>query len=369
MKILLINPPWYCLQNLRSKDIPLGLCYLASSLRNNGHECMIFDADLGFGDPKNREELLVDFDYYLRALEDHPVWAKAESVIRDFQPDICGISVYTGKYGSAKRIASIAKQCTAGPATIVMGGPHPTLLPAETLQETDADIVVRGEGEVSFVELAACIESKAPLTDVLGISYKQPDGTIRWNPDRPFVEDLDTMLIPARELIFEKELYETDAFGSIITSRGCPYKCVFCSSPRIWSRKVRFRTPQSVIVEVEHVKSTFGTKMFRFNDDSFSLNEKRIVSLCSLLEEKQLDILWQCDTRVHSISEDLLGKMKKAGCVQVNLGIESGNPEILKAINKGITTDQVQKAVAITRKIGVRSYVYFMLGFPGETRQ
>ena len=365
-RVLLIKPPWHALQNLRHEEIPLGLCYVAAVLRTANHTCLVFDGDLGYGDSTKHETIITDYEYYLKALHiDHPIWTKTRRVVNEFEPDIVGITVMTAAYGAAMNVAEIVKKHDPN-ISVIVGGPHPSLLPQETLRERCIDVVVREEGEHTMLEVVKCLEEEGRLKKILGISYKEK-GKIYHNPPRPLIEDLDSLSFPARDLIYEKAAYDPNSFGFIFTSRGCPYNCIFCSSHKIWGRRVRFRSAENVVAEINEIKRSFKTTFFRFNDDSFTVDKNRVFRICDLLVKEKLGIKWMCDTRVDLLSRNLLQKMKEAGCIQVNLGIESGNPKILKLIKKGITLEQARRAIKITKDVGVSSHAYFMMGFPGET--
>lgn len=366
-RILLIKPPWNALQRIKYEEIHLGLCYIASILRKANDECLVFDGDFGYGDRTYDLKVAVaDYDHYLQSLRfDNPIWNKTRLILDQFRPDIVGISATTGSYGSAMKVAKIVKEHDSE-IPVVMGGPHPTLLPEDTVKEPYFDIVVRGEGEYTMLEVVECLEKEKSLHEVKGITFKDK-GEIYHNPSRPLIENLDSLPFPARDLIYEKEKYPHQAFGYILTSRGCPYECIFCSSPKIWGRKVRFRSPEKVVAEIEEVVRDFKTRTFRINDDTFTVNKKRVLEICDLLIEKNLGITWQCDTRVNLLTRDLCKRMKEAGCVQFNLGVESGNPEVLSFTKKGITLDQARNAIKMTKDAGILALAYFMIGFPDET--
>ena len=374
-RILLIRPPWDVLQGYKNLEIPLNLCYLASVLKTAGHDCLILDGNLIPPETIETSQkwldyrgIISDYDRYLEALRgDHPAWNRVESLVKWFKPSIVGITIMTGTYGSALRTAKIVKKmCPDVP--VIVGGPHPTILPEDTLREDCWDVVVKGEGEYSLLELVNCLERRKPLNAIRGISYKE-EGAIRHNLPRPFIENLDLIPFPARDLIFEKERYSTNSFGFVLTSRGCPYNCIFCASHMIWGRRVRYRSAENVIAEIKEVKEKFGTKIFRFNDDAFTIDQDRVRKICRLIIEEKLDIKWYCGTEVDLISYDLLRKMKEAGCVRIHFGVETGNPRVLKSIKKGVTLGQVRQALKMAKKVGITTITYFMIGFPDETRQ
>lgn len=375
MKVLLIKPPWHIFQGFETQGIPLGLCCLASVLRDAGHCCLILDGDLGISPDLHARSKMVEYDgilidhkpYQEALTSNHKAWMKIEEVFRKFKPDIVGITMATGMYGAALRAAKIVKDIRPN-IPLVVGGPHPTILPEDTLKEDYIDIVVKGEGEFTMLDLIDHIDDGKPLTQVCGISYKDR-GIIHHNSPRPLIEDLDSLPFPARDLIFEKERYTPDSFGYIITSRGCPFNCVFCSSHKIWGRKVRYRSPNNIVEEIKEVMEKFNTRLFRFNDDTFTINADRAFKICELIINEGLEIQWYCDTRVELLTADLLEQMKRAGCIRIDLGVESGNPQILNFTKKGITLEQARQTINEVKKAGIKAQAYFMMGFPGEGKK
>lgn len=369
-RVLLINPPWYRILGSNFEFIPLGLCYIAGVLRENGHEVAVYNADF------RRDEVVLPFilkmtksyQAYEQILSDltNPIWREVEDRIRTFRPDIVGITAMTPKYSSAVNVAKIVKQFDPS-VSVVMGGPHPTVLPTETAKNGCVDAVVRGEGEYSFLELENAFENGKVPRNILGITYKHNNRIVS-NPNRPLIEDIDKLPFPARDLVLDKESYFAQAFGVMFTSRGCPYSCIFCASNKIWGKRVRFRSPENVVAEIKYVCKIYGTRYFQFEDDTFTLNKKRTERICDLIKQEDLDIEWCCDTRTDLITDDLLKKMRAAGCTSVNLGIESGNENILKISKKGITLNQTRNAVKLTKKHGLKVTTYFMIGLLGETK-
>jgi len=368
-KILLINPPWNRLFGESALIFPLGLSYIAGVLEEHGFDVSVYNADFvaGRGRPLGRwyRSRATKYNDYLHILNDinHPLWQEIEAVISQQSPDIVGISVTTPKYGSALNVGKLVKKIDPD-IPVVFGGVHPTTLPEETLKNKEVDIVVRGEGEYTFLDL---VENVDKLHNVPGISYKER-GKIIHNIDRPLIQNLDELPFPAKHLWLEKDKYSPESFGEISASRGCPYKCIFCASHLLWTRKVRYRSPENVVNEIKHTQETFGTYLFRFADDSFNLNKKFVEDFCNLLIEEKVDIAWKCGVRAELIYDDLIKKMKSAGCKMVLMGIESGNNDTLKKIKKGITIEQVKNADKVLKANKMRSVHYFML-FPWETKE
>ena len=305
-KILLINPPFYRLMNSHFNGLSLGLGYIASVLKNDGHEVGIYNSDyLNENHYANQTEIFESYDGYKNTLNDleHPIWHEIRNVIDDFSPDVVGITALTGTYKSAENIAKITKDIDSD-IMVVVGGVHPTLLPDETIKSKYFDFVVRGEGEQTFLELINEIKKE----DILGLTYRDNAGNIIHNASREYIKDLDTLPFPARGLY----LNETEGmdYGYIMTGRGCPFECTYCASKKIWNRKTRFRSEQNVIEEIKHVYNTFGTKSFYFIDDTFTLNQNRAKRICRMIIDEGLDIEWICDTRIDTLDEDLLQLMK-----------------------------------------------------------
>lgn len=313
MKVLLLYPPLYKLFGGGFAGFPRGLCYVAGVLERYNFDVTVYNADF---DPKSgnvstsafHHKMTNSYNDYLRILndDDHPFWKDVEMKILQQSPSLVGISVLTSAYGSALRIADIVKKMDEN-IPIVFGGVHPTTLPKETVKNENVDIVVRKEGEYTFLDLAKSFSGEGKLSDIPGITYKE-DGKIVHNPDRPLIQNLDELPYPARHLLLEKEKYSPDAFGSIYATRGCPYHCIFCASHRIWDRKVRSRTPENIIDEIKYVQKTFKTRNFTFDDDSFTYDKKFVDDLCDLLIEEKLDIEWVCQTRANLLTNDIAKK-------------------------------------------------------------
>jgi len=368
-KILLINPPWNRLFGESAFIFPLGLSYIAGVLEEHGFDVAVYNADFsaGRGRPLDRwyRSRTTKYGDYLHILNDsdHPLWQEIEAVISQQSPDIIGISVTTPKYGSALNVGKLVKKIDPD-IPVVFGGVHPTALPEETLKNKEVDVVVRGEGEYTFL---AIVENIDKLDKIPGASYKE-DGKIIHNPGRPLIQNLDELPFPAKHLWLEKDKYSPESFGEISASRGCPYNCIFCASHLLWTRKVRHRSPGNLVEEIKHTQDTFGTYLFRFADDSFNLSKKFVGDFCNLLIEEKVGIAWKCGVRADLIDGELVKKMKSAGCKMALMGIESGNNEMLKKIKKGITIEQVKNANKILKQNKLRAVQYFMV-FPWENKE
>jgi radical SAM superfamily enzyme YgiQ (UPF0313 family) len=375
IKTLLINPPWYRFFGGLFFDYPKGLCYIAAVLENRGFDVSVYNADYNkdnldkpiFGD----DDLLKKetHDKYAKILDDidHPLWKEIEDVISKQSPDVVGISSMSTQYGPALNIAKIVKGLDSD-IPVVFGGVHPTVLPEETIRNKDVDIVVRSEGEYTFLDFVEKVESGESLRDIPGITYKEKDKIIH-NPERPLIRNLDELPFPARHLLLDKEDYIPGIFSRIVVSRGCPYNCIFCASRKIWRNKVRYRSPENVIEEIKYVYKTFVSPSFFFDDADFLINKKFVLSLCDLLIEEGLIINWCCQARADEIDRNIVSKMALAGCTMIEVGVESGSNEILRRVKKGITIEQVREARRILAENFIDFDAFFMIGFPWETKQ
>jgi anaerobic magnesium-protoporphyrin IX monomethyl ester cyclase len=319
---------------------PLGLGYLASALKKNG-----FDVEL------------VDCTFI----------GKQEAIekTKRSNPDIIGIySMFSMKKTSLEMGRLLKGSCKL----LVAGGPLPTLDPADFLDVFDVAAV--GEGEETIVDLAGYVEKGLPVSLVKGIAYKDA-GTIRFGEPRGFVENLDALAFPARDL-FDNEAYKNHyrkKFGysttPLISSRGCPFSCDFCSRP-VYRTTFRSRSSENIVAEVEQIAG-LGYDRIWFADDCFTLNREHLEHVCDLLVQKELDISWECLSRVDTLNVDIARKMKRAGCVRVFFGIESGNDGVLSLMKKQITTTQAQKAVFAAKEAGLKAGAFFIVGYPGES--
>ena len=354
MKIMLIWPPLA----KKGRIAPLlGLAYLASCLEKVGHNVKIIDS--------------LAMRYTLKDVE---------KKIKNFDPDVVGISATTQFIYEAYSIARMSKENNPNCMT-VLGGPHTTVLSRKTLEECNfIDIIIRGEGERTLLELLEK-KKKEDLIGVRGISFRLNDKIIE-NPDRPFIEDLDSLPFPAYHLLPMQKYVVNDTklnidffhtnkqpFGTITTSRGCPFNCSFCASNILWGRKWRSRSPENIIEELKILRNKYGLRKIFFVDDISTVKTKRIENLCKLIKEEGIDISWECPTRANIVTKDLCLKLKKAGCQTIGFGIESGVQKILDFLNKGITLELAEQAVKTVKNAGLQTDSNFMIGIPGETRE
>jgi anaerobic magnesium-protoporphyrin IX monomethyl ester cyclase len=293
-------------------------------------------------------------------------WKEIESLLKSERPDILGVSQFTHNRIESLRLAALAKKLNPR-CFVVFGGPHATHRYQEVLaRNRTVDAVVMGEGEETFLDLVGCLMKGAPLEQVRGVALRNGNEIMRTLPREPVV-NLDALPIPAA--------FYANAIGAdlhrqlefIITSRGCPAACRFCSSPRFWGKTLRFRSPQSMIDEIRFIRDQYGLLYFSLRDDTFTADRERVMEFCRLLVREKLYILWNCQSRVNAVDEEMLSWMKRAGCECVQFGVESGSRRMLQELGKRITPEQVRRAALSTRRAGINLSIYLITGVPGET--
>lgn len=322
---------------------PLGIAYIAGFVRKKGYAVDIADLRL-FGD-KWQENL--------------------KNIIISKKPRYVGLSCVTPLIKECQTIASYIKSIDKN-IKIIVGGPHPTVLPEETAQLAEFDIIVIGEGEFTISEI---LES-GDLSGVRGIIYKENNKLIKTEP-REINMDLDQLPWPTYDLIPINN-YINPFFGKsviIATGRGCPFKCIFCPSNLIGGGKYRLRNVKDVVDEMEFLYKKYEIKGFMIMDETFTLYPDRVIEICDEIIKRKMKIKWACDTRVNTVSETLLRKMKEAGFRLIKFGIESGDDEILKIIKKGITVAMVKRAVKLAKKVGLEVHGFFIIGHPHDTKE
>jgi len=344
LKVTLINPP----QHTRYPQPPMGLALIAAVLENARYQVSVVDANILGLKP---EEVL--------------------PLVND--ADVVGLTTMTPTIGAAIGIAHHLKR--ANPRlTIILGGCHATLLPEETLANApEIDIIVAGEGDKTIIQLLQAIEERQPFEGVSGIAFRR-DGRVVVNQATAETVELDSLpflayhLLPWQKYRPHPPHGRARPFGAIITSRGCPYHCSYCSKP-IFGSKFRAQSPERVVSEIIHHVRTFGFREIAFYDDVFTLNKKRAYAIADEIIRARLKIDWTCETRVNLVDKDLLQHLKLAGCYAIAYGIESASPDILSRLHKDISLEQVEETVTITREAGLQTIGYFMLGSPGETTE
>lgn len=360
MKILLLSPPFLDTYNqigCIKKDgysPPLGLGYIAASLKNEGCSTKIID-------------------FMHRTLDE------AAAVVTSETPDVVGISCFTEQRTSVFRLAEKIKHQNKK-VKIVLGGSHATMLDTQIMQHLPIDAIVRGEGEITFLELIRRWESGDMPADIQGLTYRDKMGKIVKNEDRPPIENLDSLPFPEYEY-FDWSLYKQPpvtfrgkdvnefTWASLITTRGCPYCCQYCSTTRFWGKRYRTNSAEVVVEKIESLHRDHGVEFINFVDDEFIASRSRAVKICEQLIERDINIGWTSSARVDSVDHEVLSLMKKAGCVGITFGVESGSEIILRAINKRITVGDIYRATELSREAQIQFSFGLMVGNPGETRQ
>ena len=346
MQVTFVNPPYPTGSHRHPPFIPLGIGYLAAVLEKNGYTVNVIDC---------------------QALK--LTLKEVENELRKRQPDVVGLTSTTLTYKSALEIIKASKKALPNCLTVI-GGSHVTFWDDKALQECpQLDIVVRKEGENTLLELVQKLEADKSFSDVLGITYRKGKEIVR-TPDRPYIEDLDSLPFPAFHLF---PLNQFNKYGNIIfpvmTSRGCVFWCEFCTAVRMFGRKYRIRNPKKVVDELEFLYKKYGEKQYTFYDDTFTVDQTRTEEICNEILKRGLKIKWDCETRVDMVTKDLLLKMREAGCIAVWYGVEAGSQKVRDAMGKGISTQQTFNAFKWTKEAGMIAVASIILGFPGETKE
>jgi magnesium-protoporphyrin IX monomethyl ester (oxidative) cyclase len=372
MKVLLVNPPliYFPGSTRVLPGLPLGLLYVAAVLEKRGyHEVEILDTLTEGSGPSGSEGVI----HYGMA------WDEIREEIARRRPDVVGItSPYTTQIDNAVKIAGIVKQIDKKILTIV-GGPHASVRPVEVLKDaSDIDIAVIGEGEYTMPEILEYYLGKKNIDEIPGIAYRK-DGEIVLGPYREFIKDLDALPFPAYHLVdMEKYLDPRGARYrgtrylreiSMITSRGCPFNCVFCSIHLHMGRTWRAHSSEYVVAHIEHVINKYGVRHIHFEDDNLTLNARRFTGILDGVIGKGLRFIWDTPNgiRADGLTVELLRKMKATGCVNLSIGIESGDQDILdNVIDKKLRLDDAIRAIEMCHQAGIKMNAFYVIGFPGE---
>jgi len=378
-KVMFIEPPFYRLYHDQYCLVkyPLALGYLSGAvIRNTNWTVQTYNADFNVKkkvfDPENEYVSGIGFKRYIASLKNDslPIWNEVKSAIENYNPSVIGISAKTQNFVSASIIAKIAKKINPK-IKIIVGGVHSTMNGSKVLNCKDIDFLSIGEGEITIVELLKALENNTDLKHVDGIVFRNNNTFIR-NKPRSYVENLDKLDFPlthAPKVLKDFEKYPKEAFGYIFGSRGCPYACTFCESKSMWTRKVRYRSPENIIAEIKLMQK-FGIKKVNFDDDTFGISKKNIKAINDLMHDELPNMTYTCETVVQlAKDEEVVKDMKRGGCTATFVGIESGNNQILKNIKKTQTTDECISAIRNLKKHGIESHAFIMVGFPDETEE
>lgn len=345
MKILLVAPPARSAikEVLGVTSPPLGLAYIASVLENSGEDVKIIDS-----------------------LAENCTLHDIKREIDSWGADIVGVTSTTPTFYDALKVAKIAKESGA---VTVLGGPHVTFTAKETLSNYSfVDYVVQGEGEFTMLELVRSIKKGEEPKSVLGLSYRAKSGVIKENHPRPPLMNLDALPMPAYHLLpMSKYVFQGYRFATMVTSRGCPFKCVFCSSSRICGKRWRGHSAKRVVDEIEFLMDRYKIKFIEFLDNTFTFDKNRVKEICNEMASRGIDVMWTCSSRVNLFDRELAFRIKDAGCQIVYFGVESGSQRILNLMKKGITLEQSVKAIRLAKEAGINTVASFILGMPDES--
>ena len=346
MKVLLVQPR----QADRFYDFvrlpPLGLAYIAAALRRDGHEVSILDASASSDES--------------RALA---------SALERSDPQLVGFSASTPLFAPALAMARRLKAWRPEVPTL-FGGVHASWRPEAVAACPEVDYVVFGEGEVTVIELLRALMAGRKPAGVHGVAYRDQDRVVV-NPPRRLVADLDDLPLPAYDLLpissYSRPQSSSRIVCSMITSRGCPYSCIFCDANLVFGRRYRFHSPERTLQEAFLLRDRFAVREISFKDSEFTLDLGRLERLCDLMVAEKLDVSWTCNSRVGRLTEALLGKMRAAGCRMIWFGVESGDAQVLRVLNKEIALPAVEETFRLSRRAGIGTVANFLVGSPGES--
>lgn len=348
MKILLVKVP----SDMHVVSPPIGLGYLASYIKNK-----IINIDIKILDCLKEKYNYEDFKKY---------------IIKE-KPNLVGLTAFTMEINSALKCAEIIKDIDKN-IIIVIGGAHVSNAPGEILKNENVDFIFRGESEISFYEFVKEIYDKNNFSKIPNLGYKK-DGKIILNEIK-LPEDLDVLPFPDYDLMKFSEypkMYFMKNYpsGPILTSRGCPFSCTFCSAKKLSGKKFRYRNPENIINEIKYLKERYNIKEFEIWDDNFTLNRERAIAFCDLLIKENMNLEWWCPNglRIETLNEELLKKMKESGCYAMAVGIESGSERIQKDMKKNLDLNKAREIIELADKIGIRVQGFFILGYPTETKE
>lgn len=352
MRVLLLSPNY----DAHIVHPPIGLGYLAAWLERAGHEVALHDGTLH----KSSEEGM------LRA-------------VKDAAPDLVGISVMTRAHNSVKSLVAAVHERFPG-LPVVVGGPQVTARPVHVTRDLGADFGIFGEGEITLGELVDRLgQGRGGFEDIHGLVFRNAEGQYVQNEWRELIADLDTLPYPAWRLM-PPEAYRVapilapakgQPIGQVMSGRGCPHNCSFCASNATWKRRLRLRSVEHLLGEIRMLVQDFGVHEIHFCDDSFTSDMARAERVCDAIMDSGLDFHWQCPNGIRGdrFSDTMLRKMKDSGCYAVGLGVESGNREILRRVDKKLNLEDVQLMLRKLRQVGILSYGFFILGLPGDSRE
>ncbi|MBI4845877.1 MAG: cobalamin B12-binding domain-containing protein [Candidatus Omnitrophica bacterium] len=372
-KVMLIFPPVVCSRECPKQIMaPLGIAYLAAVIKHD-YQVKLLDAALeGYGQEKK-----ITRDFFVYGLNVSEIIGR----INEFQPDVVGIScLFSSQFAVVSEIFKAIKDFSKEIIT-VCGGAHPTFLPQECMASGNIDFIVRGEAEITLKKLLDCLSSGGDFENIDGLVFKQ-NTDVRINRKTVFIDDLDSIPFPERKMLdldgyFKINLpmgivsRQTPAFN-MITSRGCVYDCSFCSSVKFWGNRYRARSAENVLNEMEYIKNALGAKEIKFFDDNLTLDKKRAGEIFEGMIKRRFNFTWNTPNGVdiNSLDREMIKLMKRSGCYELTLAVESGDEQVLKSeANKHFDLKKVREVASWIKNEGLNTYGFFIIGFPGETKK
>lgn len=371
-KVLLLTPPAFTFGKMRDINPvpPLGLGYIAAVLEQKDIEVKIFDSLI---EGVYQEELISQDIIRIGAS-----FEQIEEQVKLFSPDMVGVSnLFSRQAKNAHKIYEIVKRIN--PDTIVVsGGAHPSAVPEMVLQDENVDFAIIGEAEIAISNLIEYLRGNKSIDELDGVGFRD-NGDIKILPKKEFISDLDSLPFPARHLLHMEKYFglssahgvrHYERFSPIVTSRGCPIGCTFCSAHCVWGKSFRRRSPENVIKEMKELKDTYGIEELLFEDDNVTLDVKRAEEIFDLMIKERLDFKWDTPNGVaaFALNERLIKRMKEAGCYKLNFAIESGNQGVLNnLIKKPLNLKKVKTLIKYAKGIGLDVGIFLILGIPGET--
>ena len=387
---MLINPPHTLVYpQLPQIGWPIGLANIGGVLQKNGYDVKIYDA---------LASNFLHFNY----LEDNLIhfgesWEQITKIISQYSPDIVGISdLFVTQSPNAHKIAQLAKLIDPNIKT-VLGGPFAASMPKESIIDPNVDFIIMGEGEFRFLDLIKSLENSNSIFRIDGLVYKDVNGRIHLNEIKGYIENLDALPFPAIDLLNLENYFNATGKGkiklfnisrkplnltsrkatkykwmSVVTSRGCPHNCFFCAIPPFWGRKWRSRSPENVLNELRILINKYGIEEIQFEDDNLTFDKRRIQRILDGIISERLDIIWTTPNgvRADTLDRELLRKMKKSGCKELIIGVESGDQNVLNnVIGKNLNLQQVIKVAKICKELNIKLSAFYVTGLPGETEK
>lgn len=345
MKLLLIFPTIFDSEYGLPRTPPLGLCYLGTMAKKAGHQVKLVDMRLpGFGKEYLKKTLLT------------------------FKPHLVAVSAASFAYPGAKQVFQLVKKISPKTLTL-LGGPHAAIGTNVVIKDNNLDLLTIGEGEYLIVELLEHLKQKRTFRGLKGLVYKNKKGEPIYNPLRPLIENLDALPFPDLDLLpLEKYRAQDELTLPIMTSRGCPYNCIYCVSYKTMGKMFRFRSVENVVDEIERLIKNYGANRLTILDDNFTLNPQRAISICREMVKRKLKIKWQCDQGIRADRADyqVYQAMKESGCELVAIGVENPDPKVLLLMNKGETIQEIKKSIRAAQRAGLVVKCFFIIGCPGD---